>query len=77
MQRVRSRAHSVPRSLLESVEEFYATLDHEIFHYTDSRIMPRFFARAGAAHGARTQGVGIIRGSGDRRADFGSAQLPP
>ncbi len=34
-----------PRSLFESVEEFYSTLDHEMIHYADFRIMPRFSSR--------------------------------
>ncbi len=33
-----------PRGIFESVEEFYATLDHEMIHYADPRIMPRIFA---------------------------------
>jgi antirestriction protein ArdC len=40
-----------PRSLFESVEEFYGTLDHEIIHYADFRIMPRLMRGAACIMG--------------------------
>jgi antirestriction protein ArdC len=33
-----------PRELFISAEEHFATLAHEVIHYADFRIMPRFFA---------------------------------
>jgi antirestriction protein ArdC len=39
---MRDRVTMPPTELFTSSEEYYATLLHELTHYADFRIMPRF-----------------------------------
>jgi antirestriction protein ArdC len=39
---VTDRVTMPPRNLFNSAEEYSATLAHEVIHYVDFRIMPRF-----------------------------------